>query len=485
MLGQEHEVVTLRRLLAAQQAITDVLAELPPTGELFRKLLSTVCEVLDWSFGAVWEYDADSDRLRCAAVWNATGDPEVGAFAAACLAKRFDCGEGLPGQAWCTQEAEWLTDVRVDPRMPSADGATRAGLQSAVALPLATSGQFQGVLELLSTDCRTPDHELTSGLAVLAAQVGQYLARWRTHETLVQRDRALAAARNGVVISDATRPGFPIVYVNPGFEQITGYAAQDVLGRSCSILQGERSDSASVAHLSAALARGRAGRATLLNYRKDGTPFWNEVSLSPVVDDEGALVQYIGVQTDVTERRAAEEQAHYLAHHDPLTGLANRALLAKVLERTVERAQRHDLAAALLFIDLDGFKAVNDSHGHAAGDALLRAVAGRLREVSRASDLLARQGGDEFLLVLGDLPPDGAVAQALQAAERLREALAAPVALAGGAVTARASVGISVLGRDAHDVDALLQHADAAMYRAKRGGGGGGGGGARLYHATG
>jgi len=475
-----HEVQTLRRLLAAQQALADVIADLPPTGELLRRLLSTVGESLGWSFGAVWQLDREAELLLCAAIYDGSGRPEVRAFGEASLAQAFARGRGLPGQAWASGRAEWLPELVWDPRMPSVEGATRAGLRSAVALPLGTNDAFQGVLELFADEVRAPDHELTAGLAVLAAQVAQYLARWRTHETLVQRERALAAAQNGVVIADATRPGFPILYVNPGFERLTGYAAGEVVGRPCSLLQGPDTDAAAVAEFRAALGAGRDARVTVLNYRRDGTPFWNEVHLSPVVDDAGALVQYIGVQSDVTQRRAAEEQAHHLAYHDPLTGLANRALLAQVLDRTVARAQRDGTAAALLFVDLDGFKAVNDACGHAAGDALLRTVAERLRAVVRAGDLLARQGGDEFLLVLGDLPPAAAEAHARDTAERVRAALAAPVAIDGQRFAVRGSVGVSVLGRDAGGVDALLRHADAAMYRAKRTGGG-----VRLYEPTG
>jgi diguanylate cyclase (GGDEF)-like protein len=220
---------------------------------------------------------------------------------------------------------------------------------------------------------------------------------------------------------------------------------------------------------------------TLLNKRKDGTPFWNEVFLSPVFDDEGQLVEYIGVQNDVTDTRVAQDQAEYLAFHDSLTGLANRALLSRVLHRSVDRARHQDRQVALVFLDLDRFKEVNDAHGHAAGDELLRAVAQRLQSVVRPGDLLARQGGDEFALVMGDLESRTAASDALAVAEKVRGALAEPVEVAGQPVAIRCSVGVSLLGRDAADADLLLRHADIAMYRAKRAGGAG----VRLYRDTG
>jgi diguanylate cyclase (GGDEF)-like protein/PAS domain S-box-containing protein len=446
-----------------------------------RSRASTICRTLGWSLGAAWRHDRKAGVLACAAVWNETGTPLVGEFAAASLEQRFERGRGLPGYVWATGAPAWLSDVVWDPRMASKQGASRAGLQSAVALPLGVGSSFEGVIELFSEDRREPDAELLMWLTVIASQVAQYLARWETLETLAYRDRALAAAVNGVVIADATEQGFPIVYANRGFERITGYSAEDIAGRPCSVLQGADTDPEAIARLREAITAKREIRETLLNVRKDGTPFWNEVFLSPVFDDEGRLVEYIGVQNDVTDTRVAQDQAEYLAFHDSLTGLANRALLSRVLHRSVDRARHQDRQVALVFLDLDRFKEVNDAHGHAAGDELLRAVAQRLQSVVRPGDLLARQGGDEFALVMGDLESRTAASDALAVAEKVRGALAEPVEIAGQPVAIRCSFGVSVLGRDAADADALLRHADIAMYRAKRAGGGS----VRLYRATG
>lgn len=294
-------------------------------------------------------------------------------------------------------------------------------------------------------------------------------------------ERALAAAANGIVIADATTDGFPIIYANAGFERLTGYAPHEIVGRPCSILNHGDTAPEAIDELRTALSLQLEARVTLLNRRKDGSPFWNEVFLSPVFDEAGKLVQYIGVQNDVTERFEAQRQAEYLAEHDALTGLANRALLGRVLDRAVERSGRHPLTTALLVLDIDGFKKVNDEHGHAVGDALLRGIARRVSDVVRPGDLFARQGGDELALVLADLDPDEAMAVALATAERVRAALAEPIALGGIAVPVRCSIGVSVLGRDADDADGMLRHADTAMYRAKRAGGAV----VRTYRATG
>src|SRR4051794_39090476 len=151
------------------------------------------------------------------------------------------------------------------------------------------------------------------------------------------KDAALAAATNGIVITDALRDDHPIVYVNPGFERMTGYSADELVGRNCRLLQGPGTDPSAVAELRAAVAELRGAKVVVRNYRKDGTPFWNEVVLSPVVED-GRVTQYVGVQLDVTERRQAEEQVQFLAYHDPLTGLANRAQVQDRLAVAIREA---------------------------------------------------------------------------------------------------------------------------------------------------
>jgi diguanylate cyclase (GGDEF)-like protein/PAS domain S-box-containing protein len=187
-------------------------------------------------------------------------------------------------------------------------------------------------------------------------------------------------------------------------------------------------------------------------------------------DGEGRITSTLSSGVDVTERRRAERQIAHLAYHDPLTGLPNRALLGEHLDLALARARRNKAAVALLYLDLDDFKVDNDSLGHEAGDDILRRVAIRLRRRLRASDLLVRHGGDEFLLLLPDLPRDGAGAAARTAAEAIRAALAEPFEISGAEFHVGASVGISLNPDDAEDAETLLRHADAAMYQAKAGG---------------
>jgi diguanylate cyclase (GGDEF)-like protein len=194
---------------------------------------------------------------------------------------------------------------------------------------------------------------------------------------------------------------------------------------------------------------------------------WRHVTMR---DAEGRATTTVSSGVDLTERRAAEEQIAYLAYHDSLTGLPNRALLQEHLELALARARRSGQAVALLYLDLDGFKLVNDSLGHPAGDELLVHVTMRLKERRRGMDLLARQGGDEFLLLLADLTREEAEATARRVADSLLRALTKPFTISGAEFHIGASIGISLYPRDAADADELLRHADASMYEAKAAG---------------
>ncbi|WP_369056572.1 diguanylate cyclase domain-containing protein [Kineococcus terrestris] len=301
-----------------------------------------------------------------------------------------------------------------------------------------------------------------------------------TGEALLQQ--ALAATTSGVTISDMTRPDQPLVYVNQAFERLSGFRAEEVLGRNCRFLQGEDTDRAAVAAVRDAIAEGREHRALLLNHRgPQREPWWNEVLLSPVRDASGRVVQYIGVQDDVTDRvlaqRALEQEQHRtrtyleqledLAHHDPLTGLPNRRRVEERAEAALWDARLSGSAVALLFCDLDAFKAVNDELGHAAGDELLVAVARRLRSVVRRGDLVARLGGDEFLVVLPGLDPAGAAAHAERVAAELVRAAAEPLLVAGRRLSPAVTVGVAVGPADGEGFGRLLHRADQRMYAAK------------------
>jgi diguanylate cyclase (GGDEF)-like protein/PAS domain S-box-containing protein len=296
--------------------------------------------------------------------------------------------------------------------------------------------------------------------------------------------RALAATTSGVTISDMRRPDQPLVFVNEAFEQLAGVSRGEVLGRNCRFLQGPDTDPAAVARIRAAIERGGECRETVLNFRgPERTPWWNEIHLAPVVDADGTVVQYIGVQHDVTARVEAERalvqerdrnavclaRIEELAYTDPLTGLPNRRKLEAQVETAIWDARTGRDTLALLFVDLNGFKTVNDRFGHAAGDELLQNVAGKLRGRLRRHDLLARLGGDEFLVALLGLDPATAAAEARRVAGELAAVVRSPMVLRGQDVSVGASVGIGVYPTDGEEFATLLHTADLDMYARKSG----------------
>ena len=304
---------------------------------------------------------------------------------------------------------------------------------------------------------------ILSGIAIVAT-CEDISERKRSEEALHLRQRVIESSSNGIMITDTTMPDNPIIYVNPAFGRITGYDMQESLGRSMNFLLGEDREQTEFMEIHAALHERREGNAVLRNYRKDGSLFWNDLSVSPVLDEAGSVAHFVWVINDVTEREQHEELLEYQANHDALTGLPNRNLLADRITQSLANAQRYNLPVAVLFIDLDNFKFINDSLGHALGDRMLIIQAERLHKCIRSGDTVARYGGDEFVVVVSNLDrnEDAAVV-----AHTIQEMVSRPFTIDGHEFGITCSIGISLYPKDGRDVDSLLKNADAAMYRAK------------------
>lgn len=277
----------------------------------------------------------------------------------------------------------------------------------------------------------------------------------------------VAAADTPITIADALHPDHALVYVNRAFEVMTGYAAVDVLGSNARFLQGPATDPEAVHAMGAGLRSGVFTRVRLLNYRADGTSFWNDVHISAARDEAGTVTHFMGVQHDVTAEVEAQTRAVQAMTRDPLTGLLNRAAFDDALHRVLDQASLTGSTAAVLFLDIDAFKAVNDEHGHLVGDAFLTHAAGCLRARLRERDVVGRRGGDEFVVLL-DSPvgdPDRAVDRVVA---DLDAALREPFVVDGAVRTMTVSIGAAVFPRDGATARDLVRHADAAMYRRKR-----------------
>jgi diguanylate cyclase (GGDEF)-like protein/PAS domain S-box-containing protein len=304
----------------------------------------------------------------------------------------------------------------------------------------------------------------------------------RVDEALMMR--ALSVTTSGVTVVDMLAPDQPLIFVNAAFERLSGRGASELLGRNCRVLQGPDTDREALRRMRTAVEAGQDCRETILNYRgPDREVWWNEIHLSPVRDASGRVVQYLGVQHDVTARVSAERalaresdlartyltRIEQLAFTDALTGLMNRRRFEERLESELLEARVRESALAVLFLDLDGFKAVNDTYGHVTGDELLVEVTRRLQRRLRSSDLLARFGGDEFVVALTDLAPAQAASEAKSVAAQLAAAVNRPFGLPGRNAGAQVSVsvGISVWPHDAEDIGSLLHLADLRMFEGK------------------
>ena len=276
--------------------------------------------------------------------------------------------------------------------------------------------------------------------------------------------RALDCSYSGVIISDAQDPVLPIIYVNPAFERITGYAKDEIVGRNCRFLQGTERDELALEEVRLGLKQHRDVNVVLKNFRKDGTPFWNDLYISPILDEKGVVSHFVGVQNDVTERKRFEQELSYNASHDVLTGLPNRALFEDRLHQGCQISTRYGRRLAVLFVDLDQFKLINDSYGHEVGDALLVEVANRIKSSIRPGDTASRLGGDEYIVLLPDLAKDDDIVPVV---ERLMHAVGQTYHIRSFHLHVTPSIGIALSDGHMEDPVQLIQQADLAMYRAK------------------
>ena len=281
-------------------------------------------------------------------------------------------------------------------------------------------------------------------------------------------ERAIEASPNAMLITNAVAPDFLIEYVNPAFETTTGYTAAEALGRNCRFLQGDDLDQPGVEEIRQALMEQREGNAILRNYRKDKTLFWNHLYVAPLRDANGVVTNFVASQYDVTAFKNHENKLSYLAHHDELTSLPNRAFLRHLVLQAIGSAKRHNGQIWVLFIDLDRFKIINDSLGHSGGDAILQIISDRLLNTSRESDIVARWGGDEFVVVMREQPSS---TLALTALQQMMAAIVQPIPFRDQEFSLSCSMGVSRYPHDSDDVDTLLDCADIAAYHVKSNGG--------------
>ncbi|MCG8044865.1 MAG: EAL domain-containing protein [Candidatus Thiodiazotropha endolucinida] len=301
-------------------------------------------------------------------------------------------------------------------------------------------------------------------ITMLVSDLWRLIEKKRNDEKLKQAAAVLESTQEAVTITDT---GPHIIAVNRAFSEITGYQESEVLGRNPSVLKSGRHDENFYRNMWDQLTTSGNWQGEVWNRRKSGEVYPEWLNISAIQDDDGVTTHYVAVFSDISALKKSEQQLEHLAHYDPLTGLPNRILLFSRIDHALQRARRNGNEVALLFLDLDNFKVVNDSLGHPAGDKLLRLLAERFTKRLRGGDTIARIGGDEFVVLIEDVVTESVIADIAQSVlDEIKE----PVHIEGHDFSVGGSVGISIYPQNGETATDLIKNADAAMYLAKESG---------------
>lgn len=333
----------------------------------------------------------------------------------------------------------------------------------------AREGVWSGETAFLSRDGREiPVHQIILAHQSEDGHVEYYstVARDLTEMKRSQEKERLAAkvfesVTEGILVTDANGT---IVSVNPAFTEITGYSEEEAVGQKPSLLRSGWHNADFYKEMWTSILEKGQWKGEIWDRRKNDEIYLEEITIRAVKDEQGMTTHYVGVFKDITLRKQMEKHIEYQAYHDALTGLPNRTFFFDRLAERIAHAQQHQQMLAVLFLDLDRFKFINDTLGHSMGDFLLQKVAERLRRCVRETDMISRFGGDEFVLLLSDL---SSREDAVQVAETIFEALTQPFVLNGQEYSISTSMGISLYPADGKDGETLIRNADTAMYRAK------------------
>ena len=378
---------------------------------------------------------------------------------------RYAAMLGLTADALGRDRERWLTRLHPDDR-PLYDETIRQHLQSANTAP------YENTYRLRHADgdyrwIRSRGRLLLDPLGQperFIGTVSDVTQQRRDEDSLRQAAAVFEATQEGVLVSDANQI---IVHVNPAFSRITGYSEAEIIGQQPSMLKSGRHDTIFYQNMWQALRSMGAWSGEIWNRRKNGEIYPQWQCIRAIHNDTGAISHYVAVFSDITALKRSQRELDYLAHHDPLTNLPNRLLFTERVEHALERSRREQRSGAVLLIDLDHFKHINESLGHNVGDLLLKAIGERLGKLQDKGMTLARLGGDEFGLLCEDCVQ---AEQAAALAQRLLNSLRAPFQLNHQELFIAASIGISLFPGDAQNVEQVLRNADSALFKAKSSG---------------
>jgi diguanylate cyclase (GGDEF)-like protein len=434
------------QLLRLEHAVARALAQSGDVAQSLQAGLRAICDIEGWDYGRCFRVDPANGEIAFEEGWFAR--------------------EPATEQFLSRSRATWQEGKPVFARSPRES----PGTFSTFAFPAVAQGRTIGLLAFSGHRAGEPDERLLEAAQAIGSLFGQFLQRKQTEELLrasEARFRSLTHLSSDFFWETDLQHRLTSIVHGPSYG--SAQVGRGIVGKTPWGVPSVSPDQAGwAAHMAVLNSHLPFRDFEFARVMPDGGTRYFSVSGEPRFDPTGAFVGYRGIGRDVTEIAIARERIASLAYNDALTGLANRTSLAPALEQAIERTRRHRSKLAGIFMDLDGFKQVNDVHGHAAGDAFLVEVARRLRRSLRASDVVARLGGDEFFVVLEQMQDTPAVERVVAklAAEVLK-----PYELFGGVKTRiSASLGVSIFPDDAGDAATLMAHADKAMYAAKRAG---------------
>jgi len=444
-----------QRLRRLEHEIAHTLADAENLAAGLSAVIRAMCEAQDWTAGNFWSVDPQRDTLWHEAGWCSAGDDRRSVLSA---------GDRLPH--WLSHGPVWIGDVVRDPRTSRLERAETNGWNTGLVVPVKVGGATVGVLDFYAPRVAAPEPQFLRILRRASDEVGRFYQRALALEKLRESEERFSSTMELAAIGIAhVEDGGRFRYVNPQLCSMLGYTEQELLTMTVKDVS-HPGDANATDDLRDQLRSGAIQSFKLEKryLRKDGSPIWVGLTIACKRDRAGKCLYDISIVEDISSRKGAEERIQYLATHDGLTGLPNRVMFQQLLGLSIETSRRYGRKLAVLFIDLDRFKVINDTLGHEAGDVLLREIGARLRECLRASDVVARLGGDEFVVLLQEVNDP---AQAASVARNILSVVMKPVVILGQECRVTASIGVCLHPDDGQDDQSIMKNADMAMYLAK------------------
>lgn len=463
-----RELYERQAALELLQAVAVASNEASTVEEALQETIDRVCAYTGWPVGHVYLLDETSGVLVPSQIWHLDEPRDrFDTFRLVTEATTLAAGVGLPGRVLESGAARWISDISTDASFPRARAASEIGVHAGFAFPVSTKAGVVAVLEFFAQEVVEPNEVLLDQMAKVGTQLRQVVERKQSEDELRrlsrQNELLLHAAGEGIYGIDTDGC---TTFVNPAAARMLGWRAEELVGRTAhEVVHGSsRRHAPEDCPVLRVLREEEAQRVENDTFARAGGTSFPVAYIGTPIREGGSVVGAVVTFNDISERKRFESQLRYLADHDALTGLYNRRRFEEELQAQLTQAARYGTGAAVLALDLDNFKYVNDTCGHAAGDTLIRGVADLLRSRLRASDVLARFGGDEFAVLLRHVDADRARVVAEDLRERVRRF---PVAPGGAPMRVTTSIGVTTLGNREVTAEEVLVEGDVALYEAK------------------